>query len=185
MKKISTIFPDVWIIKPDVFEDPRGFFYESYSYKKLKELGFDIRFVQDNHSKSVKNTVRGIHFQAYPGQIKLVRCTKGSIWDIVVDLRSDSQTFKKWIGVELTAKNFLQLLIPVGFGHGFTVLSENAEVQYKTSNYYNPKIERGIRWNDPNIGVDWKTETPILSQRDNTSPFLNELLTKYQNPFTQ
>lgn len=183
MKKESTIFSEVWIIKPDVYEDSRGFFYESYSYKKIKELGFDITFVQDNHSKSIKNTVRGIHFQANPGQIKLVRCTKGSIWDVVVDLRPDSITFKKWIGVELSETNFLELLIPVGFGHGFTVLSDVAEVQYKTSNYYDPRIERGIRWNDPNIGVDWRTESPLLSSRDNSSPFLDELLIKYQNPF--
>ena len=119
MEKIRTALPDVWIIKPDVFKDDRGFFFESYSFKKYKNLDIDTVFNQDNHSKSVKNTIRGLHFQVYPGQTKLVRCSKGIIWDVVVDIRSDSPTFKKWIGNMISEENFNQILIPVGFAHGF------------------------------------------------------------------
>ncbi len=185
MEKIETDLPGVFLIKPKVFKDERGFFYESYSYKKFCDLGIDTKFVQDNHSKSVKNTVRGLHFQLYPGQEKLVRCTKGKIWDVVVDIREESPTFKQWYGVELSENNFLQIYIPVGFAHGFSVLSESAEVQYKVSNYYNPSIERGIKWNDPEIGVEWKTKVPILSERDKKNPDLNEFLDKNKDPFSK
>jgi len=185
MNKIPTLFPDVWIIEPDVFKDERGFFLESYSLKKYKDLGFKWSFIQDNHSKSIKNTVRGLHFQIFPGQVKLVRCTKGRIWDIVVDIRENSPNFKKWFGMEITEDNFRQILIPVGYAHGFSVLSDFAEVEYKVTSYYDPKLERGIRWNDPSIGVDWKVEKPILSERDKKTPFLDEFLKKNKNPFGQ
>ena len=176
MKKIPTPFPDVWIIEPDVFQDPRGFFYESYSSKKLQALGFDIQFVQDNHSRSARNTVRGLHFQIGLGQIKLVHCTKGKIWDIVVDIRPKSPTFRQWYGLELSETNFRQLLIPVGYAHGFSVLSEVADVQYKVSNYYDPAVERGIQWDDATLKVDWKVDSPLLSQRDLSNPSLDEFL---------
>jgi dTDP-4-dehydrorhamnose 3,5-epimerase len=184
VKKVPTLFPDVWIIEPDVFKDPRGWFFESYSQKKMKDLGFDTVFVQDNHSSSTKNTVRGLHFQARPGQVKLVRCTRGRIWDIVADIRPNSPTFRKWTGVELTEENFRQLFIPVGYAHGFTVLSDVAEVQYKASNFYDGKIERGVSWNDKTIGVDWKVQEPVLSQRDLSNVSLDDYLKKYPDPFT-
>ena len=148
MKKTPTLFSEVWIIEPDVFQDGRGFFLESYSFRKYKDLGFSWNFIQDNHSKSVRNTVRGLHFQTSPGQVKLVRCTKGQIWDVVVDIRKKSPNFKKWFGIELSEENFKQILIPVGFAHGFSVLSEFAEIEYKVTSYYDPKLESGIRWND-------------------------------------
>ena len=183
MKKIPTQFPDVWIIEPEVFKDERGFFFESYSYKKYEELGIKWEFVQDNHSKSAKNTVRGLHFSIGAGQGKLVRCTLGKIWDVVVDIRPNSPTFRKWEGVELTSENFLQLYVPVGFAHGYATLSDYAEVQYKVSDYYNPEIEREVYWNDPTISIDWKVKDPILSNRDKDAPLLDEFLKKYPNPF--
>ena len=183
MKKIPTLFPEVWIIEPDVFKDNRGFFLESYTLKKYKNLGFSWNFIQDNHSKSIKNTVRGLHFQTFPGQVKLVRCTKGKIWDVVVDIRKESPNFKKWIGIELTDENFQQLLIPVGFAHGFSVLSDFAEIEYKVTSYYDTKLESGIRWNDPSIGINWKITNPILSDRDKIMPFLDDFLKKNNNPF--
>ncbi len=183
MKKIPTLFPEVWIIEPDVFQDDRGFFLETYSFKKYKDLGFSWNFIQDNHSKSVKNTVRGLHFQTFPGQVKLVRCTKGQIWDVVVDIREKSLNFKKWIGIELTDKNFRQILIPIGFAHGFSVLSDFAEIEYKVTSYYDPKLESGIRWNDPNIGINWKIKNPILSDRDKIMPLLKDFFKKNNDPF--
>jgi dTDP-4-dehydrorhamnose 3,5-epimerase len=183
MKKVPTIFPEVWIIEPDVFKDPRGFFFESYSYKKFEALGIKDTFVQDNHSKSTKGTVRGLHFQARPGQVKLIRCTKGIIWDVVVDIRPKSSTFKKWFGVELSEENFKQIYIPVGFAHGFSVISEIAEAEYKVTNYYDPTIERGISWNDKTIKVDWKVKDPVLSTRDTSNVSLDEYLKKHADPF--
>ncbi|WP_371806869.1 dTDP-4-dehydrorhamnose 3,5-epimerase [Candidatus Lokiarchaeum ossiferum] len=174
MKKTATIFTDVWIIEPDIFKDERGFFLESYSEKKLANLGIKSNFVQDNHSKSVKGTIRGLHFQLPPGQRKLVRCSSGEVWDVVADIRPESPTFRKWFGVILSEENFKQIYIPVGFAHGFAVLSDIAEVQYKVSNYYDPNLERGIKWDDAKIKVDWKTNSPILSQRDLNNPSLNE-----------
>jgi dTDP-4-dehydrorhamnose 3,5-epimerase len=183
MKKIPTIFPEVWVIEPDVFPDDRGFFFESYSEKKWQALGLSAVFIQDNHARSVQNTVRGLHFQANPGQLKLVRCSLGSIWDVVVDIRPTSPNFKKWTGVELSSSNNLQIWVPVGFAHGYAVLSDVAEVQYKVTNYYDPSIERGFRFDDPAIGVDWKVKTPILSKRDLNSDSFTKLLTKYPDPF--
>jgi dTDP-4-dehydrorhamnose 3,5-epimerase len=178
MKKIATKFPDVWVIEPQVFRDNRGFFFESYSYEKFRQLGIDITFVQDNHSKSAKNTVRGLHFSVYPGQVKLVRCIKGMIWDVVVDIRPSSPNFMKWDGFELSDVNCLQIFIPIGYAHGFSVLSEDAEVLYKVSNYYDPKLEQGILWNDTSIGVDWKVKEPILSKRDQNNLNILDLLKK-------
>lgn len=183
MKKLSTELKDVFIIEPDVFKDSRGYFLESYSKKKLMEIGMDIDFVQDNHSKSMKNTVRGLHFQSYPGQAKLIRCTKGKIWDIAVDIRPNSPQFKKWIGIEISEDNFRQIMIPIGYAHGFSVLSEYAEVQYKASNYYDASLERTISWNDPEIGVDWKVDEPILSKRDISAQNLKNFLECKNDPF--
>jgi len=187
MKKIPTIFPEAWIIEPDVFKDNRGYFFESFSLKKYKELLGDLNinldFIQDNDAKSEKNSLRGLHFQGYPGQVKLVRCSSGKIWDVIIDIRPNSPHFKKWFGIELNAENFKQLLIPIGFAHGYSVLSDIAEVQYKVSNYYDSKLEREIYWNDPELNIDWKIKDPIISNRDLNAPLLNEYLREHPDPF--
>lgn len=174
MKITKTKLDGVVIIEPDVFGDNRGFFMESWNKKKMAEAGLDYDFVQDNHSKStVKGTLRGIHFQkGDKAQAKLVRCVKGEVLDVAVDLRRNSPTFKQWVGVELSEENKKQLLIPRGFGHGFVTLTDDVEFLYKADNYYAPETDTGIRWNDPEIGVEWGIENPILSDKDKNNPFL-------------
>lgn len=174
MKIKKTKLEGVVIIEPDVFGDNRGFFMESWNKNKMEEAGLYYDFVQDNHSKStVKGTLRGIHFQKDDkAQAKLVRCIKGAVLDVAVDLRKNSPTFKQWVGVELSAENKKQLLIPRGFGHGFVTLTDNVEFLYKADNYYAPEAEGGIRWNDPDIGVEWGVENPILSEKDKINPLL-------------
>ncbi len=174
MKITKTKLEGVVIIEPDVFGDNRGFFMESWNKKKMVEAGLDYDFVQDNHSKStVKGTLRGIHFQkGNKAQAKLVRCVKGAVLDVAVDLRRNSPTFKQWVGVELSEENKKQLLIPRGFGHGFVTLTDDVEFLYKADNYYAPEADAGIRWNDPEIGVEWGIENPILSDKDKNNPFL-------------
>lgn len=176
MKITKTKLDGVVIIEPDVFGDNRGFFMESWSKKKMEEAGLFYDFVQDNHSKStVKGTLRGIHFQkGDKAQAKLVRCVKGAVFDVAVDLRKNSPTFKQWVGVELSAENKKQLLIPRGFGHGFVTLTDDVEFLYKADNYYAPEADAGIRWNDLDIGVEWGVENPILSEKDKKNPFLVE-----------
>lgn len=164
------------VIDPDCFGDHRGWFMETYNEAKMKENGLDVVFVQDNHSKSlVKGTLRGLHFQNNPmAQTKLVRCTKGVILDVAVDLRKNSPTYKKWFSIELTEENKKQLFIPQGFAHGFLTLSDDVEVQYKVDNLYSKEHDRGIRYNDPEIGVDWGDIAPVLSEKDTTSPMLKD-----------
>ena len=164
------------VIDPDCFGDHRGWFMETYNEAKMKENGLDVVFVQDNHSKSlVKGTLRGLHFQNNPmAQTKLVRCTKGVILDVAVDLRKNSPTYKKWFSIELTEENKKQLYIPQGFAHGFLTLSDDVEVQYKVDNLYSKAHDRGIRYNDPEIGVDWGDIAPVLSEKDTTSPMLKD-----------
>lgn len=176
MKITKTKLDGVVIIEPDVFGDNRGFFMESWNKEKMAELGLDYDFVQDNHSKStVKGTLRGIHFQkGDKAQAKLVRCVKGAVLDVAVDLRKNSPTFKQWVGVELSAENKKQLLIPRGFGHGFVSLTDDVEFLYKADNYYAPEADAGIRWNDPEIGVEWGVENPFLSEKDKKNPFLKD-----------
>lgn len=176
MKITKTKLEGVVIIEPDVFGDNRGFFMESWNKKKMAEAGLDYDFVQDNHSKStVKGTLRGIHFQkGNKAQAKLVRCVKGAVLDVAVDLRKNSPTFKQWVGVELNEENKKQLLIPRGFGHGFVTLTDDVEFLYKADNYYAPEADAGIRWNDLEIGVEWGVENPILSEKDKKNPFLKE-----------
>ncbi len=176
MKIIKTKLNGVLIIEPDVFGDNRGFFMESWNKKKMEEVGLYYDFVQDNHSKStVKGTLRGIHFQnGDKAQAKLVRCVKGAVLDVAVDLRQNSSTFKQWVGVELSEENKKQLLIPRGFGHGFVTLTDDVEFLYKADNYYAPEADAGIRWNDPDIGVGWGVESPILSEKDKKNPFLKD-----------
>ena len=168
MRITKTKLDGVVIIEPDVFGDNRGFFMESWNKKKMAEAGLDYDFVQDNHSKStVKGTLRGIHFQkGDKAQAKLVRCVKGAVLDVAVDLRKNSSTFKQWVGVELSEENKKQLLIPRGFGHGFVTLTDDVEFLYKADNYYAPEADAGIRWNDPEIGVEWGVENPLLSEKD-------------------
>lgn len=176
MKITKTKLEGVVIIEPDVFGDSRGFFMESWNKKKMEEAGLFYNFVQDNHSKStVKGTLRGIHFQkGDKAQAKLVRCVKGAVLDVAVDLRKNSPTFKQWVGVELSAENKKQLLIPRGFGHGFVTLTDDVEFLYKADNYYAPEADAGVRWNDPDIGVEWGIGNPILSEKDKKNPFLKD-----------
>lgn len=175
MKVIKTILPGVKIVEPQVFGDHRGWFMETYSEAKFKEAGIEINFVQDNQSFSAtKGTLRGLHYQLNPkAQTKLVRCTKGSIFDVAVDIRKGSPTFGKWVGIELSEENKKQLLIPQGFAHGFMTLTDNVEVQYKVDELYAPECDRGIIWNDPAIGILWPMEiTPVLSAKDEKAPLL-------------
>lgn len=177
MKFEKTKLEGVVIITPDVFGDHRGFFMESWSEHKMEEAGLHYDFVQDNHSmSSVKGTLRGIHFQkGDKAQAKLVRCVKGAVLDVAVDLRHESPTYKQWVAVELSAENKKQLMIPRGFGHGFVTLTDEVEFLYKADNYYAPEADGGIRWNDSEIGVDWGVENPILSAKDEKNPFLKDL----------
>ena len=174
MKIIKTSIPDVLIIEPEVFSDDRGFFFESFNKALWQEVtGVKADFVQDNHSRSVKNVLRGLHYQIRQPQGKLVRIIVGEVFDVAVDLRKSSSTFGKWVGIELGNENKHQLWVPEGFAHGFLVLSEVAEVLYKTIDYYAPEYERSIIWNDPDIGIDWPLrDKPLLSTKDNSaSPF--------------
>ena len=177
MKLKTTAIPGVVILEPDVFGDNRGFFMESWSKKKMEEAGLFYDFVQDNHSSStVKGTLRGIHFQeGNMCQAKLVRCTSGAVLDVAVDLRKASPTYKKWVAVELSAENKKQLMIPRGFGHGFVTLTDQVEFMYKADNYYAPQADGGIRWNDPELGIEWGINEPILSLKDTKNPFLRDI----------
>lgn len=174
MNITKTNIKDLIIIEPKVFGDNRGWFTESYSKKKFEDSGIEIEFVQENHSFSAKKgTLRGLHFQIAPkAQTKLVRCTRGRILDVAVDLRKSSNTYRKWVAVELTKKNKKQLLIPKGFAHGFVTLTDNVEVQYKVDEYYAPECDRSIRFDDPEIGVEWGIDNPILSEKDLKAPSL-------------
>ncbi len=165
----------VVLVKPIVFSDDRGFFMETYKYSDFAKNGIKENFVQDNHSKSVKNVLRGIHFQLNPkAQGKLVRCIKGKIFDVAVDLRKNSPTFKKWVGVELSEENKYMLYIPAGFGHAFLTLSDEAEVLYKATEEYSKEHDSGIRWNDPEINITWGIKSPILSEKDANLPYLKD-----------
>ena len=164
----KTPLEGVLVVRPRVFKDNRGFFYESYNQEAFNAAGISIPFVQDNHSRSARGTLRGLHFQTSPGQAKLVRCSLGLIWDVAVDIRPNSPTFGKHFGVELRPDDATMFFVPVGFAHGFVVLSEFAEVQYKCSAVYNAKTEAGIMWNDPDLNVQWPLNgiEPLLSERD-------------------
>ncbi len=157
------------LIRPRVFRDPRGFFFESYSQERYQAAGIHETWVQDNHSLSARGTLRGLHYQSQPGQAKLVRVTRGKIFDVLVDIRPASPTFGKWHGVGIDAEDHTQVYIPAGFAHGFGVLSDVAEVQYKVSTPYNAQTECAIRWNDPELGVAWPIAEPLLSERDQVS----------------
>nr|WP_304187168.1 dTDP-4-dehydrorhamnose 3,5-epimerase [Hafnia alvei] len=178
MNVIKTEIPDVLIFEPKVFGDERGFFFESFNQKVFEEaVGYPVHFVQDNHSKSSKGVLRGLHYQLAPfAQGKLVRCVAGEVFDVAVDIRKDSETFGKWVGVNLSAENKRQLWIPEGFAHGFLTLSDAAEFLYKTTNYYNPEMERGIIWNDPMLSIEWgESLNVVLSNKDLNNLYIKNL----------
>jgi dTDP-4-dehydrorhamnose 3,5-epimerase len=179
MKFIETPLPGVILVEPRVFRDQRGFFLETYHQEKYRDGGIPEVFVQDNHSRSVAGTLRGLHSQRNHPQGKLVRCVEGEIWDVAVDIRSGSPTFRQWFGATLTAENFHQLYVPPGFAHGFCVLSDVAQVEYKCTDLYHPEDEQSVRFNDPDLGIDWPplpTGEPLLSGKDREAPFLADIL---------
>lgn len=175
MQVIPTAIPDVLILEPKVFGDARGFFMESFNQQRFAQhTGLAIPFVQDNHSRSAKGVLRGLHYQIQQAQGKLVRVTQGAVFDVAVDVRRSSPTFGQWVGAELNDRNHRQLWVPAGFAHGFVVLSDSADFLYKTTDYYAPQFERSIAWNDPAIGIDWPLaahgiEQPLLSAKDQTA----------------
>ncbi|MBN1867600.1 dTDP-4-dehydrorhamnose 3,5-epimerase [Candidatus Sumerlaeota bacterium] len=162
----NTSLEGLLVLTPRTFEDDRGFFFESYNEDRFRQAGIDRHWAQDNHARSIKNTVRGLHFQRCKGQAKLVRCILGRVWDVAVDIRPDSPTLGKWVGVELTPENKKMLYIPEGFAHGYAVLSDAAETLYKCTTVYDPALEDEVRWDDPEIGVKWPVDSPVLSRRD-------------------
>lgn len=176
MNVVNTAIPDLLILEPRVFGDARGFFMESFNARAFQEAtGLDVDFVQDNHSRSTRGVLRGLHYQIQQPQGKLVRVTRGKVWDVAVDIRKSSLTFGKWVGTELSEDNQHQLWVPPGFAHGFIVLSESADFLYKTTDYYAPQHERSIAWNDPVIGIEWPAGLlPILSAKDSAGMLLSE-----------
>lgn len=181
MEFIETGFDGLYIVNPRVFKDHRGFFLESYSMREFQGKGINIAFAQDNHSLSMeKGVLRGLHFQRPPfAQTKLIRVTHGAIYDVFVDLRKNSPTFGKWKGFELTESNFSMLLIPQGFAHGFCTCENKTEVHYKVDNFYAPNHDSGIRWNDPDLNIDWPVKEPILSEKDTKLPFFRDLKSEF------
>lgn len=175
MKSLPTKLDGLVLLEPQVHGDARGFMVETYRSDTWAELGVDADFVQHNHSRSGKGTLRGIHFQTDPGQAKLVRCPRGAILDVAVDLRRGSPTFGQWEGHVLDDEAHRQLYVPVGFGHGFAVLSDEADVTYLLSSTYDPATESGIAWDDPDVGVEWGVDDPLLSERDKEAPRLSEV----------
>jgi dTDP-4-dehydrorhamnose 3,5-epimerase len=174
-KRLDTEIDGLVLIEPAVHGDDRGFLVETFSADAWREAGIDAEFVQDNHSRSGRGILRGLHFQTSPGQAKLIRCLRGTVWDVAVDLRRDSPTYGRWEGHELDDEAHRQLYVPVGFAHGFCVLSDTADVGYRLSSYYDPETEAGIAWDDPDIGVEWPIGDPRLSERDRAAPRLGEI----------
>jgi dTDP-4-dehydrorhamnose 3,5-epimerase len=175
MKSLPTKLEGVVLLEPTVHGDERGFMVETFSRDTWAAAGVDVEFVQQNHSRSSQGTLRGIHFQTEPGQAKLVRCARGAVLDVAVDLRRDSPTYGQWEAHVLDDVKHRQLFVPVGFGHGFAVLSEVADFTYQLSSLYDPLTEAGIAWDDPEVGVDWQVSEPLLSERDKSAPTLNEI----------
>ena len=175
MRFEPTAIPDVVRIEPRIFRDARGFFLESYHEARFSEGGVRARFVQDNHSRSARGTLRGLHMQLAFAQGKLVRCIAGEVFDVAVDVRRGSRTFGQWVGETLSAENFRQLWVPPGFLHGFCVTSETAEIEYKCTQPYHPEDELGVAWNDPDLGIRWPIATPLLSAKDAALPRLREV----------
>lgn len=176
MRVIPADIPDVLLIEPDVFNDARGFFLETFHAERYAAHGMPGPFVQDNHSRSVQGTVRGLHLQLTHPQAKLIRVIVGEIFDVAVDVRVGSPTFGKWVGVRLSAESFRQYYIPPGFAHGFSVLSPVAEIEYKCTDIYDPAGQLGLLWNDPSLDIPWGVDTPVLSDRDRSNPTIGEAL---------
>lgn len=174
-QRLPSKLDGVVLVEPVVHGDERGFFVETFSREGWAELGVEVEFVQHNHSRSRRGTLRGIHFQTEPGQAKLIRCCRGEIVDVAVDLRRGSPTFGQWEAHVLDDVKHRQLFVPVGFGHGFAVLSEEADVAYQVSSYYDPATESGIAWDDPDVGIEWRVSEPLLSARDQAAPRLAEV----------
>ena len=172
---LDTKLDGLVLIEPRVHGDERGFLVETFRDDGWRDFGVGVAFVQENHSRSGRGILRGLHFQTRPGQAKLVRCLRGRIWDVAVDLRRDSPTYGEWEGYELDDERHRQLFVPVGFGHGFCVLSDQADVAYKLSSYYDSATEAGIAWDDSDVGVEWPISEPVLSERDRTAPRLAEV----------
>ncbi len=175
MKLIKASIPEVLIIEPTVFSDSRGFFLETFSHQKYKSIGIDLDFVQDNHSRSFKNTLRGLHYQLNNPQGKLVRVARGSVFDVALDIRKGSRTFGKAVFAELSDENMRQIYVPPGFAHGFCVTSDFADFEYKCTDYYHPEDEGGILWSDSKIGIPWPTKYPLVSQKDSNYSTLSEI----------
>ncbi len=175
MKITSTRIAEVLLIEPDVFGDARGFFLESWHARKYAEQGLDVNFVQDNHSRSRRGVLRGLHYQLEQPQGKLVRVVDGSVFDVAVDIRKGSPTFGQWVGAELSGDKHRQLYVPPGFAHGFCVLSDSADFLYKCTDYYAPEVEQGIRWDDPEIGIDWPGEDFTISDKDAANGSLRDM----------
>lgn len=175
MQVHKTKLSGLLIIEPKVYQDNRGFFFETYSAEKYKERGITTTFVQDNISRSTKHVLRGLHYQLEKPQAKLVSVLRGAVLDVAVDIRKGSPTFGQWESIELSDVNHLQFYIPIGFAHGFAVLSEEVDFFYKCSDYYHPPSEQGILWSDPDLAIDWKTTTPILSEKDKKYKCLQEI----------
>ena len=174
--RLPTRLDGLVLIEPRVLADSRGFFVETYSQRSWAELGVTVRFVQDNHSRSVRGTIRALHFQTDPGQPKLIRVARGRAWDVVVDIRRSSPTFGQWESFELDDERNLQLFVPVGFAHGFCAVSEVVDVTYKIGSYYDPATERGIAWDDPDLHIPWPADRPIVSERDRHNPMLAKIV---------
>lgn len=181
MKIVLTALPGVIIIEPRVFTDDRGFFFESYHADRYRQADITVQFIQDNHSRSVRGTIRGLHYQLEHPQAKLLRVVYGTIFDVAVDIRRGSATFGRWVSVELSADNKRQIFIPAGFAHGFCVVSEVAEVEYKCSDFYAPEDQRGVMWNDPGLSIPWPVTSPVVSARDGTYLPLNSKRTDLPN----
>jgi dTDP-4-dehydrorhamnose 3,5-epimerase len=180
MKVTELGLKGVLLIEPDVFRDARGFFLETYDARKYKELGIAAAFVQDNHSRSVRGTLRGLHGQSKYPQGKLVRAVSGEVFDVVVDARPDSPTFRQWRGTVLSGDNFRQVYIPPGFLHGFCVTGESAEVEYKCTDFYRPGDEFGVVWNDPELKIQWPLQEPLLSSKDRAFPLFRQTADKFE-----
>jgi dTDP-4-dehydrorhamnose 3,5-epimerase len=175
MRILPTRLAGLILIEPRVFGDGRGFLFESFRRESYQAAGIDADFVQDNHSRSLRGTIRALHFQADPGQPKLVRVAHGRAWDVALDIRRSSPTFGEWEAFELDDERNLQLFVPIGFAHGFCAMSEVADFVYKIGSYYDPATERGIAWDDPDLGIPWPTDQPIVSERDRNNPTLAQI----------
>lgn len=172
---VKTPIPDLLVLETKILEDERGFFLESYSKRDFENIGINDSFVQENHSRSQKKVLRGLHYQTMQAPMsKLVRCMRGKIFDVAVDIRLHSETFGKWFGIELSEENKKMLYVPIGFAHGFQALTDDAEILYKQTNYYTPEAERSILWKDPEIGITWPIPDPILSEKDKKAMLFND-----------